>query len=254
VPKIEFLPKIGHVPNRPPTLTCGSSRATQVVCAPCTTFSKLWNFSASSFPFSFTCTTLSVSASTICIVICSCSNVVLSECACAILVFSSSSSTIICVSCSWRGSNWACLSFLLIYIVFNSVCRVFISWVPFKRSVMLMVFCHCFNSCMEALIFSSCWSNCWTFSSSSKVVQICAVLSNSLCDFLCFPCHFLYLECGLLFSFLSNLRRSCRINFFFQLLDFLPISFNRLCNDIYIFICTPIWCLCAIWNVVVYHC
>jgi hypothetical protein len=150
-----------------------------VVHAPCTTFSKLWNFSVSSFPFSFTYKTLFVSALTICVVICSCRNVVLFECACTILVFSSSSSTIIFVACSWRGSNWACLACLLICVVFNSVCRVFISYVPFKHSVILMILCCYFHYFMETLIFSSCWSNCWTFSSSSKVVQICAVMSNS---------------------------------------------------------------------------
>jgi hypothetical protein len=50
--------------------------------------------------------------------------------------------------------------------------------VPFKRSVILIIFCHCFSSCMATLIFSSCWSHYWTFSSSSKMIQIFAVMSN----------------------------------------------------------------------------
>jgi hypothetical protein len=150
-----------------------------VVCTPCTTFSNPWKFYVSYFPFSFTYIALSVSTSTICIVIYYCSNFALFECVCTILFFSSSSSTIICASCSWRSSNWACLAFLLIYVVFHSIYRVFISCMPFKHSVMLMVFFCYFNSYMEVLIFSSFWSNRWRFSSSSKVVQICAVLSNS---------------------------------------------------------------------------
>jgi hypothetical protein len=77
------------------------------------------------------------------------------------------------------GGDQTRLALLLISIIFNFVCRVLISGVPFKNSVMLMVFCHCFNSFIVVLIFSFFWSNCWTFSSSSKVVQICAVLSNS---------------------------------------------------------------------------
>jgi hypothetical protein len=149
------------------------------VHTPCTSFSKLWNFSTSSFPFSLICTTFFVSASTICSVIFSYSNDVPYECACAMLFFSSSSCEIICVYCSWRGSNWSCLSYLFIYVFFNSVCRVFISWVPFKCSIILIVFFHFFNPCMEMLIFSSSWSNYWTFSSSSKMVQIYAVLLNS---------------------------------------------------------------------------
>ena len=167
------------MPNRPPTLTCASSRAKQVVHDPYIAFSKLWNFFTISFPFSLIYTTLSVSASTICVVISSCSIVAPYECSCAMLIFSSSRCAIICVSCFWRGSNWACLSCLFVCVVFNYVCKVFISWVPFKCSIIFIVLCHCFNSCMEALIFSSCWSNYWTFSSSSKAVQICTVLSNN---------------------------------------------------------------------------
>jgi hypothetical protein len=133
-------------------VTCVSSRTTQVMCAPCTALSMLWSFSASSFPFFFICEALYVSTSTICIVIYSFRNVVLSECARTILVFSSSNSTIICFVCSWRCSNCACIYFLLIYVVFNYVCRVFILWIPYKCSVILMVFCRCFNSCMETFI------------------------------------------------------------------------------------------------------
>jgi hypothetical protein len=167
------------MPNRPPKLTCGSSRSTQVVHTLCTSFSKLWKFSVSSFLFSFTCTTLSVSALTIYVVIYSCINVALFECSCTMLVFSSSIYAIICDACSWRGSNWACLYYLFIFVIFNSFYKVFISWVTFKHLLMLMVFCRCFNSYMTSPIFSYCWSNSWTFSSSSKMVQIYAVSLNN---------------------------------------------------------------------------
>jgi hypothetical protein len=106
-----------------------------VVCAPCTTFSKLWNVFDISFPFSFIFASLFVNDSTICVVICSCRNFALSECACAILIFSSSISNFFCVSFSFRGSNWSCLACLLIYAVFNYVYRVFISYITFKHSV-----------------------------------------------------------------------------------------------------------------------
>jgi hypothetical protein len=150
-----------------------------VVRAPYTSFSNLWNFFASSFHFSLTYTNFSVSASTICVVIFSCINDALSKCAYSMFVFSSSSYAIICATFSWRGSNWACLSCLFVYVVFKSVCRVFISWVPFNHLVILMILYHLFNSYMVVLIFSSCWSNCWNFSSSSKMVQICAIMLNS---------------------------------------------------------------------------
>jgi hypothetical protein len=93
----------------------------------------------------------------------------LSKCACTMIMFSSSSYTIMC--CMFLEGFQLRFSFLLMHlcIVFKSVCRVFISWVPFNHSVILIVFCCCFNSCMATLISSSCWSNCWTFSSSSKM-------------------------------------------------------------------------------------
>jgi hypothetical protein len=150
-----------------------------VVHGPCTTLSELWNFSGSSFPFSLIYTALFVNASIVCVVISSFINVVLFASACSLLVFSFSNCTIICAAFSLRGSNSTFLSCFYICISFNSICRVFISQVPSKRLVMLIVFYRCLSSCMEVLNFPSPWSHYWTFFSSSRIVHIYDVLSNN---------------------------------------------------------------------------
>jgi hypothetical protein len=105
--------------------------------------------------------------------------VVHSTCVYTILFFSTSNCVIIFVAFSWMGSICVCLSCLCAYAVFSSACNLFISCVPFKRSMMLIVFLLCLRSCIYALILSSSWSHYWTCSSSSNVVQSCVVLSNN---------------------------------------------------------------------------
>jgi hypothetical protein len=75
---------------------------------------------------------------------------------------------------------------------------------------------------------------------------------KTFCDFLGFPCHIFSLEGFFLLYFIVEFRRSHRIKFFFQLLYLLPISLNSLCNDIYLFVCAPIWCVHGVWNAIIY--
>jgi len=142
------------------------------MCAPCTTFSKLWNFPASSSSFYFACTYLSVSTSTIRTVICLFNKSMLSVWSSPILVFSTSSYVIIYVAFSWSGSNWACLAYLFFCAVFSSICRFFISFIPFKLSVMIIYFCHFFKSCIATLTCPSFLSNCWCWHRGKPRVQL----------------------------------------------------------------------------------
>jgi hypothetical protein len=91
--------------NMPPTLTCGSSRATQVVCASCTYFSNSWNFFVSASTCFLACKLFSIMDSTTYIVMCSSNTFMLSECACSILPFSISNYFIIFSTFSYRVSN-----------------------------------------------------------------------------------------------------------------------------------------------------
>jgi len=94
---------------------------------PSTIVSKLWNFSTSSLSFSLICTTFHVSTSTDYAIISSCIHVAPSICSSYIILFSSSNYAIICIACSWRGSNLACLSCFFVCVVLNSVYNFFMS-------------------------------------------------------------------------------------------------------------------------------
>ena len=140
------------------------------VNAPRTTYGKLWNLSFNSFPLSLIYTTFPVSASTVCTVISSWISVVHSVCSCVKIYYSSSNCSIICVAWSWRGSTFTCLSCFYICVAFNSDCKLFISWVPFRCCVMLIVFSLCLRYCLGMLSLYFSWSHCWTYSSSSNSI------------------------------------------------------------------------------------
>jgi hypothetical protein len=118
-------------------------------------------------------------SSSLCIVMCSLRDDVLSTWSCTIPIFSFSNFAMICVSFSWRGSNWASLSYLLICMILSSSYRVFMSCAPLTRFVMLMEFFLCFNSWISVMITSSYFYSFWIISSSSNIVHGYVVLSNS---------------------------------------------------------------------------
>jgi hypothetical protein len=125
------------------------------MCPPCTTLSRLWSFSASSSPFSLMCATLFDSASTICDFISSYISVVLSSCACSLLVFSSSNHTIICVSCSWRGSNYACIYFFCVCtaLIYLQLLHVLSALQELCDAQCLMPFFEIFYGNIDCLLF-----------------------------------------------------------------------------------------------------